>query len=306
MDSSGSIKVVLAALVGNSLIALAKFFAAFFTGSSAMLSEAIHSVVDTGNQGLLLFGIRQSRKPADDKHPFGYGSELYFWAFVVAILIFALGSGLSIYEGVHKLFNPHPIRNLYINFIVLGVAFVFEAVAWWVALKEFNRTRGAISYFAAFRQSKDPTVFTVLFEDSAAMLGLVIAAIGLGLGALLDIPELDGAASVGIGIVLGGTAILLAYETKGLLVGERAHPEVVEGIREIISTQDGIDGVNELLTLHIGPVDILVTISLDFGNRLDAGEVETKVSLLEEKIKTRFPEVTRLFIEAQSSVDQGR
>lgn len=306
MDSSGSIKVVLAALVGNGLIAVAKFFAAFVTGSSAMLSEAIHSVVDTVNQGLMLFGIRQSKKTADDKHPFGYGSELYFWAFVVAILIFALGSGLSIYEGVNKLLNPHPIRDLYINFIVLGVAFVFEAAAWFVAFKEFDRTRGAISYFAAFRQSKDPTVFTVLFEDSAALLGLVIAAAGLGLGSLFDIAELDGVASIGIGIVLGGTAILLAYETKGLLVGERAHPDVIEGIGQIISSQTGIDGVNELLTLHIGPADILVTISLDFNNQLTAGEVESKVSLLEKRIKTRFKEVTRVFIEAQSSSDQGR
>lgn len=298
--------MVLAALVGNGLIAVAKFFAAFVTGSSAMLSEAIHSVVDTVNQGLMLFGIRQSKKTADDKHPFGYGSELYFWAFVVAILIFALGSGLSIYEGVNKLLNPHPIRDLYINFIVLGVAFVFEAAAWFVAFKEFDRTRGAISYFAAFRQSKDPTVFTVLFEDSAALLGLVIAAAGLGLGSLFDIAELDGVASIGIGIVLGGTAILLAYETKGLLVGERAHPDVIEGIGQIISSQTGIDGVNELLTLHIGPADILVTISLDFNNQLTAGEVESKVSLLEKRIKTRFKEVTRVFIEAQSSSDQGR
>ena len=177
--ATGSRKVIFAALAGNALIAVTKFVAATITGSSAMLSEGIHSLVDTGNQGLLLYGLRRAKKPADEKHPFGYGAELYFWAFVVAILIFAVGSGISIYEGVQKVLHPHEVANPAINYIVLGLAMCFEAVAWWIAFKEFQTTRGKRGYLEAVRQSKDPTVFTVLFEDTAAMLGLVVAFLGI-------------------------------------------------------------------------------------------------------------------------------
>jgi cation diffusion facilitator family transporter len=300
MAAHASKTVIYAALAGNSLIAVTKFGAAAMTGSSAMLSEAIHSLVDTGNQGLLLYGLKRAKRPADATHPFGYGMELYFWTFVVAILIFAVGAGISIYEGITKLITPHPIKDPHINYIVLGMAMVFEAGAWWVAFKEFRRSKGPLGYMAAVRDSKDPTVFTVLFEDSAAMLGLMAAFVGILLGEIYGIPELDGVASVVIGIILAATAVLLAYESKGLLIGEGARPALVAKIEQIAAQKAGIDRVNELLTMHLGPYDVLVTLSLDFDDRLTAGRVEAAISELETSIKSEFPEVTRVFIEAQS------
>ena len=242
MAAHGSKKVIYAALVGNGLIAVTKFAAATITGSSAMLSEAIHSVVDTGNQGLLLHGLRRAKRPADTAHPFGYGMELYFWTFVVAILIFAVGAGISIYEGVSKLLSPHPIKNPYVNYIVLGVAMVFEAGAWWIAFKEFRRGKGSLGYLAAVRESKDPTVFTVLFEDSAAMLGLIAAFIGIALADVWQMPALDGVASIVIGLILGATAVLLAYESKGLLIGEGTSPAVVAGIEKVVPEKTASNG----------------------------------------------------------------
>ena len=206
MAVPSSTRVIVAALVGNLCIAVAKFTAASFTGSSAMLSEAIHSVVDTGNQWLLLYGIRRSRRPPDAAHPFGYGMEIYFWTFVVAMLVFALGSGLSIYEGVHHIRNPQTLENPTVNYVVLAVAMLFEAGAWGIAFKEMNRGRGRMGLLAAVIRSKDPTVFTVLFEDSAALLGLCVAAIGILASQTLHMPVLDGAASVVIGLILAGTA----------------------------------------------------------------------------------------------------
>ena len=300
MATHGSKKVIYAALAGNSLIAITKFGAAAYTGSSAMLSEAIHSVVDTGNQGLLLYGIRQSARPPDDAHPFGYGMELYFWTFVVAILIFAVGAGLSIYEGVNKVLEPHPVTSPIVNYIVLAMAMVFEATAWWIAFREFQKRDGTLGFIAAVRQSKDPTVFTVLFEDSAAMLGLVAAFVGIALGQALDLPLLDGLASIVIGLILAGTAIVLAYESKGLLIGEGARPGVVAGVRKMVAERPGIMRVNELLTMHFGPHDVLLTLSVDFVDRLSSREVEDTIGDLETEIKSTFPEVSRVFIEAQS------
>lgn len=300
MASHGSKKVIYAALVGNGLIAVCKFVAAWFTGSSAMLSEAIHSVVDTGNQGLLLHGMARSKRPADERHPFGYGSELYFWAFVVAILIFAVGSGVSIYEGIDKLNHPHPVSMLWVNFLVLGLAMIFEAGAWWIAFKEFRRIKGKRGYFDAVRGSKDPSVFTVLFEDTAAMLGLIVAATGLAIGEIFNIPELDGVASIVIGLILAGAAMFLAYETKGLLIGEAASPATIKEVRKIVAEQPGIKEVNELLTLHIGATDVLLTISVDFADNLSANEVEAAISSMETRIKSARPQITRVFIEAQS------
>ncbi|MEI2385922.1 cation diffusion facilitator family transporter [Breoghania sp. JC706] len=296
----GSKKVIYAALAGNTLIAITKFAAATFTGSSAMLSEGIHSLVDTGNQGLLLYGMKRSARKADSEHPFGYGVELYFWAFVVAILIFAVGAGVSIYEGIQKLLEPHPVSDPLVNFIVLGLAFVFEAAAWVIALREFSRAKGRRSYIAAVRQSKDPTVFTVLFEDSAAMLGLLIAFAGLLAAEITGIEWFDGAASVAIGVVLGGTAILLAYETKGLLIGEAAAPELVATVERMVSADHAVTGINEMRTMHLGPHDVLMVLSLDFNDMLSAGEVEETTSDLEAAIKSRYPDVRRVFIEAQS------
>ena len=296
----GSKVVIYAALVGNGLIAVTKFVAAGLTGSSAMLSEGIHSLVDTGNQGLLLHGLRRASKPADREHPFGYGAELYFWAFVVAILIFAVGSGVSIYEGIHKLSDAHPIESPYINYIVLTLALIFEGVAWTIAFRAFEKARGKKSLFSAVRQSKDPTLFTVLFEDTAAMLGLIVAFVGVFVASAFDIVWADGAASIVIGIILALTAILLAIETKGLLIGEAASPETVETIRQIVLATPTIAGMNELRTLHRGPEDILLALSVDFEDNLTAGKVEEAIQALEVAIRERFPAVGRVFIEVQS------
>ena len=300
MSSSGSKKAIYAALAGNSLIALTKFAGSAYTGSSAMLSEAIHSLVDTGNQGLLLYGLKRSKKPADELHPFGYGMELYFWAFVVAIVIFALGAGVSIYEGVKHILHPRIITNAYINYIILGLAIVFECGSWWVAYREFRTSKGDMNFLEATRRSKDPALFTVLFEDTAALLGLIVALIGISLAQVHDIPELDGIASVVIGLILAATSGLLAYETKGLLVGEATDPDTVEGLRSILTSAPGIDRVNELRTLHFSPQDIMVAISADFSPSLDSNAVEGQVAELERDIKNAYPGITRVFIEAQS------
>lgn len=300
MASHSSRKVIYAALAGNGLIALTKFGAAVLTGSSAMFSEAIHSLVDTGNQLLLLHGLRRAGRPPDKQHPFGYGMELYFWTFVVAILIFAVGAGVSIYEGVLKIMHPHPVTDAYVNYIVLSVAMVFEAGAWWIAFKEFNRTRGKQGLLTAVRRSKDPTVFTVLFEDSAAMLGLIVAFLGIGLGQALDLPVLDGGGSIVIGLILAVTAGLLAYESKGLLIGESAQREVIDGIENIIDEQPGILRLNEMLTMHLGPNDVLLNLSVDFSDSYSSTQVEDAISTMERAIKSNYPEITRVFIEAQS------
>jgi cation diffusion facilitator family transporter len=297
---ASSRKVIFAALAGNSLIAVTKFGAAAFTGSSAMFSEAIHSAVDTGNQTLLLLGLKRAARPADERYPFGYGREIYFWAFVVAILIFALGSGISIYEGLRKIAAPHPVTDAYVNYIVLGLAILFETGSWWVAVREFNLTRGRRGYLEAVHISKDPSIFTVLLEDTAALLGLVVALAGIGLADLLDLPVLDGVASLVIGGILALAAVVLAYETKGLLIGEAAEPELIAGVRRAVDADGKIVRVNEVLTTHLGPADVLVNVSIDFRDDLTAREVEAAVSDMERAIKTDFPSVTRVFIEAQS------
>ena len=299
MSSPSSVKAILAALVGNSLIAVTKFIAASYTGSSAMFSEAIHSVVDSGNQLLLLYGVKRSKRPADSKHPFGYGKELYFWSFVVAILIFSLGSAISFYEGFHKLHSPEPVSNPMINFIVLGFAVIFESWTCWVAATEFKKSKGDRGWVEAIRRSKDPALFTVLFEDTAALLGLLVALIALTLSEHLNLPVLDSVASLIISFILAVTAGLLAFECKGLLTGEGASEEVVTGIKQIINESQGIKHVNEVLTLHLGPEDILLNVSLDFEDDLSSGEVEEAISILESRIKQMFPEIRRVFIEAQ-------
>ena len=313
MASSSSKHVIYAALGGNFLIAVTKFIASFMTGSSAMLSEAVHSLVDTGNQGLLLYGIKRSGRPADETHPFGYGMELYFWTFVVAILIFGLGAGVSIFEGIKKVQHPEVVTDAFVNYIVLGVAMVFEAGAWYVAFKEFRKSQQRHGrqgrkkgFLATVRESKDPTVFTVLFEDSAAMLGLIVAFVGIWLGEYLEMPVLDGVASICIGVILAITATLLAYESKGLLVGEGAAKEVVSEIREIVTQEKGVIAINEVITMHMGPEDILLNLSLDFSDHLSSPEVEATISALESKIKTKFPPIRRIFIEAQSIAGHHR
>lgn len=299
---SSSKKVIVAALIGNAIISLAKFTAATITGSSAMLSEGVHSVVDTGNQVLLLYGLRQAQKPPDELFPFGHGKEVYFWSFVVAILIFGLGAGISIYGGIAQILNPHVIENPMVNYLVLGFALVVESAAWYMAFKEFRLRKGNMGYLEAVRRSKDPSVFLILFEDSAAMLGLLIAAVGVYMSASLGYLWLDGVASICIGLVLAGTATWLAIETKGLLIGERANLDIVDGIRTISSTYDKVHRVHEVLTMHMGPEFILVNISVKFADTATAVEIESTIEEIDLAIKTAYPLVKRIFVEAERTL----
>lgn len=298
--SASSKKVIYAALIGNSLVALTKFIAAALTGSSAMLSEGIHSVVDTGNQLLLLLGLHKAKKPASERFPFGHGKEVYFWSFVVALLIFAVGSGVSLYEGIHHLMHPTPITSPYINYIVLVLAMLFEGAALYFALTEFTRSKGKWSYLEAVKKGKDPTTFVVLFEDTAATLGLLVAFLGVFLTQVTGQLFWDGLASVVIGLILGGTAIWLAYETKGLLIGESANIKVVEDIRSIVADYPQVKHLNEVLTLHMGPSYILVNMSIDFHDQIKAGELENVIARLDTQIKQAWPNIKRIFIEAEA------
>ncbi len=300
MSTSGSKKAIFAALAGNALVAITKFVAAGFTGSSAMFSEGIHSTVDTGNQALLLYGIKKAQKPADEDFPFGHGKEIYFWSFVVAILIFAVGAGVSIYEGVHHIIHPEPMKSVMVNYIVLGLAFLFEGTVFIIALKEFNKVKGEWGYFEAVKRGKDPSLFVVLFEDFAATLGLLVAALGIFLSQSTGILQFDGIASVIIGLILGATAFWLAVETKGLLIGERAGKGVVDGIRKIVTDRPEIDHVNEVLTMHMGPEFILLNISATFKDEAKADDIEQAIEKLSLQIKKTFPEVKRIFVEAEA------
>ncbi len=300
MSHAASKRVIYAALAGNLLIAVTKFVAAFVTGSSAMLSEGIHSTVDTGNQALLLYGIHRSKRPPDDTFPFGYGKEVYFWSFVVALLIFALGSGVSIYEGIHRLSHPAEMKNPTLSYWVLGLSFVFEGGSWLFALKEFSKVKGRWGYLEAVHRGKNPPMFMVLFEDSAATLGLVIAFFGVWLGHRTGNMAYDGWASILIGGLLGATAFWLAVETKSLLIGESALPEVVRGIRALAAGFPEIEHVNEVLTLHMGPEYILVNLSVDFVDSIPAGRVEEVIQELDRLIKERYPLVKRVFVEAEA------
>jgi cation diffusion facilitator family transporter len=299
MARHSSKTVIYAALGGNLLVAATKFVAAGFTGSAAMLSEAIHSTVDSGNQLLLLLGISRAARPANARHPFGHGLQLYFWTFVVAVLIFGVGAGVSVIEGVSKIRTPHPVESPWVNYLVLGVALCFEGAVWIVALRTFHQAKGTLGWLKAVRQSKDPTVFTVLFEDTAAMLGLLIALAGLLLGQLFDMPVLDGVASLLIGCLLAGTAAFLAFECQSLLTGEGVSPEVQASIHAIAAAEPAVVRPNEILTMHFGPEEVLVALSLDFRDNGTAAEVEQAVTRIERRIKAAHPEVKRIFIEAQ-------
>ena len=300
MASHTSKSVIFAALAGNTAIAIVKFVAAAFTGSAAMLSEAIHSVVDTGNQLLLLYGLKRAARHSDAKRPFGYGLQLYFYTFVVAVLIFGVGAVVSFLHGLEKVQHPHPVEHAWVNYLVLGVGILFEGAVWIVALRAFNRQRGPRSIVAEIRSSKDPTVFTVLFEDSAALLGLIVAFLGVLGSQVLDLPVLDGVASLVIAGILAVTAFFLASESQSLLTGEAASHETRVGINRIARAEPGVVGLNQSRTMHFGPNEVLVTLSLDFEDDLPAREVEKIVTRIEKKVKAAYPEVGHVFIEAQS------
>ncbi|MFW7268718.1 cation diffusion facilitator family transporter [Gluconacetobacter sp. Hr-1-5] len=302
MASSSSRFVIYAALGGNLLVAVVKFVAAFMTGSAAMLSEAIHSLIDTGNQMLLLVGLRRAARPATTLHPFGYGLELYFWTFVVALLIFGLGAGVSVIEGVSRIRHPQPVDHVVVNYVVLALAILFEGSVWLTALRAFRRNgKGRRGWLEAVRHSKDPTVFTVLFEDTAALCGLAVALLGNILAETLDLPMLDGVASILIGVILTVTAAFLARETQSLLTGEGMAAESLAKVRGLALREPGVLGLNEMRSMHFGPSDVLVALSLDFDNGQSAGQVEQTVSRIEEQIRKAVPEVTHVFIEAQDA-----
>jgi cation diffusion facilitator family transporter len=296
----GTKLVIYAALAGNALISVTKFIAAAVTGSAAMMAEGIHSLVDTGNQVLLLHGMRRAKKPADARFPFGHGKEIYFWCFVVAIMVFALGSGVSIYEGVHRVLHPEVVTDPIVNYIVLAVAFVFEGAAWWMAWRAFRGQRHGRSIARTVQTSKDPTTFVVLFEDSAALLGLIVAAVGLTLSQVLDMPVFDGVASIGIGVILAVTAMWLAMRTKSLLIGEAAEPALVADVTSRAAALPAVVAVNEVLTLHMGPDYVLLNISVDFADDLPAGDIERAIEALTREIRDAHPLIQRVFVEAES------
>ncbi|SFL82500.1 cation diffusion facilitator family transporter [Methylorubrum salsuginis] len=305
-ESTGAIYTAAGA---NLAIAAAKFVGAFLTGSTAMLAEGAHSLVDTANQILLLVGLKRAEKPADAKHPFGYGREVYFYAFIVALFIFLGGGIFAIYEGAHKIQHPEPsadatllgfhLSGFWVNVSILGFAIMAEGYSCMVALKAFWAEKGDRTAITAIQRSKDPSLYTILVEDVAALIGLLIAMTGVVAAHLLDMPVLDGWASIGIGVVLIGMSIFLMFETHGLLIGEAADPEVVRSIDAAVREEPAVRHVNEVLTQHLGPSDILVNLSLDFADEIPAGEVEQTVGRLERRIKAKSPDVKRVFIEIQ-------
>ena len=293
---TASTRTLVIALVANLGIAVSKFVAAAITGSSAMLTEGVHSVVDSANQLLLMWGRHAAKRAPDRYHPFGYGRELYFWSFVVAVLVFALGAGVSIYEGIIHLHYPHPTESPMVAYIVLLVAFLLDGWSTVEAYREFRATKGALGWIEAIRRSKDPAAFIVLLENGAAMAGIVVAAIGLYLAQATGNTFYDGAASIVIGLILGLTAFVLAYESKGLLIGEAADPELVSGLAQLVSGQKGVVAAGEVLTVHSSPDQVTAMISVDFDDGISAADVEHIVCTIEEEATRHWPHVRRLYI----------
>jgi cation diffusion facilitator family transporter len=305
-ESHGESKTaVIAAIIGNLAVAAVKFFAAAVTGSSAMISEGIHSLVDTGNGGLLFLGIQRSDKPADRTHPFGYGKELYFWSLIVAISIFGIGGGMSIYEGIVHIQHPSPLESPTISYIVLGLAFVFEGISWMVAWKQFRLARGTRRTWPAIKHGKDPGIFMVVFEDSAALAGLVVAFLGVFLGHTFDNPYFDGGASVLIGLLLATVAVWLAYKSRELLVGESASPEVVRAITAVAEADQAVVRAGPALTMYLGPREVLLNLSVEFLPGLPAEEVHRSIHRMEQGITALYPEITRIYIEVESLTMQA-
>jgi cation diffusion facilitator family transporter len=294
--------VVYAALLGNLLVALVKFVAAAWTGSSAMLSEAVHSVVDTGDQAVLLYGMHRAAKPPDDAHPLGYGRELYFWSFIVALLIFTIGAGVTLYEGLHHIRNPHPNENPTISYVVLGLSMVFEGATWFIAWRQFSKSTGDLHVLDAVRQSKDPPVFIVLFEDTAALIGLLIALAGTFAAQYFEAPVIDGIASIGISVLLAGVALLLARESKALLIGEPASRRIRACILAAAAPIAGIERARLVFTVHLSPDQIVAALNVEFKDTLTAPEIEQKVAELERAIRAQTADVLAVFIKPQALV----
>jgi cation diffusion facilitator family transporter len=292
--------IVVAALAGNLLIAVSKFTAAFFTGSSAMLSEGVHSLADTANELLLLYGMHRANAAPTVEHPFGHGREAYFWSFIVALLVFALGAGVSFYEGVHRLLQPRSVSHVAASIGVLAISFVFEGTSWFLALRRVRRTKGQRSYFQAIRSSKNPAVFTVLLEDSAALLGLVIAFAGVATAALSGRAEFDAAASILIALLLAATSFILARETKGLLIGEQAHSNVQAELLQIADANAAIAHANGIFTAQLGPDHVLAALSAEFEDHLTTPQIETCILDLEQQFRAARPEIVAVFVKPQT------
>ena len=295
----GSRKVIYAAILANLGIAAAKFIVAAITGSAAMLAEGIHSAVDTGNEFLLLVGERNSEKPPDKRHPFGYGKALYFWALLVALSVFSLGGGLSIYHGISALRHPEPLQDPMWNYIVLGVSACFEGYSWNVSRKALNKRRKAgASLWQTVHASKDASVFTVFIEDTAALLGLAIAAIGILLGHVFDSPYFDPAASVLIGLLLVGAAFALARETGALLVGEGIGTDATRRVCEILRDDPAIEDVGKLLSMQLGPDEVLLTAAVRFNRGMRIDEVEAAIERLEKAVAAAYPAIRHIYFES--------
>jgi cation diffusion facilitator family transporter len=291
---------IYSALAANLAIAITKFIAAIVTGSSAMISEGIHSLVDTANEVLLLLGISQSKKPADEKRPFGYGKELYFWAFIVSILIFGLGGGVSFYEGITHLQHPVEITDPFWNYIVLAFAFTFDGISFVTALKEFNRQRGTTPFWTAVKRSKDPSTFVVLFEDAADLLGLSVAFLGVFLGHIFKNPYFDGAASIIIGVILTTISLLLARESRSLLMGESADPKILQDVIAITEEDKTVVKVTRPLSMYMAPEEIFMFFTVAFSKDLSTSEITTAIERIRRKIQKKFPVIKRIFIEPQA------
>jgi cation diffusion facilitator family transporter len=297
---------VYGAIAANVTIAVTKFVVAGITGSSAMLSEGIHSAVDTFNGILLLVGLKLSQRPATPEHPFGHGKELYFWSLIVAVLIFGLGGGLSFYEGVQQVRHPTPMQNPMWNYVVLGIAAVFEGSSFVIALRQFLKQAGNTPFWEALHRSKDPTTYTVLAEDSAALIGLVVAALGIALSQRFDKPVLDGVASLVIGLLLAAVAVALIWESRSLLIGEGIRPETARAIRSIALAQPRVRDVGRVLSMYVGPDDVLVTMDLDFEDGTAAADAGAAIAAIERQVRERYPMIKRLFIEAGAAPSQQR
>lgn len=296
----GSRRVVHAALAGNVLVAITKFVAASLTGSSSMLSEAIHSVVDSGNEALLIYGYHRSNLGPDEKHPLGHGRELYFWSFVVALLLFVLGAGFGIYEGMSRVLYPRPLTHLLASYCVLGASALFEGTTWVIALRAFQRAKKKEGYLEAIQVSKDPPAFMVLLEDTAALAGLALSAMGLFLAQWLEAPQFDGWASIAIGLILALVALVVARESKDLLIGERAHHEIDASIKRLVLAEPQVESVNGVLTLHLSPDQIVVALSLEFVDDIRTSDIEVAIVSMERRIRQTHPEAISIFVKPQT------
>lgn len=303
--AGGSKIAIYGAIGANTLIAISKFTAAFFTGSSAMLAEGIHSLVDTGNGLLLLLGIKRSQQEPDKMHPFGYGKEVYFWSFVVSILIFALGGGFAIYEGIHALQDPHVIVDPTWNYVVLGAAIIFEGTALYLALKTFNKSRAKkTNLISSIVKSKDAATFAVIIEDTAALAGLMVAALGIFLSQQLQNPYFDGASSILIGLILLIVATFLARESKGLLLGESASPAVMVSLEKILKRNINIKEWTVPQTMHFGPDNIFAVIEIDLADDLKLIQAEQTIESLRLEIKNRIPQISQVVIQTSNEITE--